>query len=49
MKTTDLTAAQVRLAAEYYAAYPDEVDERLSAEHDAVERLRLLLGADQAA
>ncbi len=49
VKTTDLTAAQVRLAAEYYAAYPDEVDERLTAEQDAVERLRTLLGADRAA
>jgi hypothetical protein len=49
VKTTDLGKAQVRLAAEYYAAYPDEIDERLAAEQEAVERLRVLLGADRAA
>lgn len=37
--TTDLGEEQVRLALAYHAAFPDEVDARISAEADLVGRL----------
>lgn len=48
-KASDLTLDQVTLAAEYYATYPDEIDERLVTEAESIERLRAALGADRAA
>ncbi|MGH3077656.1 MAG: ribbon-helix-helix protein, CopG family [Gaiellaceae bacterium] len=38
-ETSDLSEAQVRLASAYYAAYPDEIDERIAAEEALTERL----------
>ena len=35
----DLSDAQVRLAAAYYTAYPDEIEARISAEEEFAERL----------
>jgi predicted transcriptional regulator len=39
----------VDLAASYYAAYPDEVDERIAADQEAADRLRAALGVAAAA
>jgi hypothetical protein len=39
----------VELAASYYAAYPDEVDDRIRMDREAAERLRRALGAAAAA
>lgn len=36
---SDLTDAQVRLAAAYYTVYPDEIDARIAADEELVERL----------
>lgn len=36
---SDLTDAQVRLAAAYYTAYPEEIDARISAEDELAEKL----------
>ena len=36
---SDLTDAQVRLAAAYYTAYPEEIDARISAEDEFAEKL----------
>jgi hypothetical protein len=38
-----LSASQVRLAVEYYAAFPDEIDARLAAEERAAVQLRELV------
>ena len=38
--TAGLTEAQVRLAVEYYADFPDEIDDRLAAEERAATQLR---------
>jgi hypothetical protein len=38
-----LSESQVRLAVDYYAAFPDEVDARLAAEKRAAARLRELV------
>jgi hypothetical protein len=38
-----LSASQVRLAVEYYAAFPDEIDARLAAEERAPVQLRELV------
>ena len=35
-----LTESQVRLAVDYYAAFPDEIDARLAAEERAANQLR---------
>lgn len=42
--STDLREDQIRLAADYYGAYPDEVDERIRADEEAAGRLQELLG-----
>jgi hypothetical protein len=39
MGASDLSDVQVRLAAAYYAAYPDEVDARIAAEEELTQRL----------
>ncbi|HEU0247808.1 MAG TPA: hypothetical protein VFR38_12050, partial [Gaiellaceae bacterium] len=36
---SELTDAQVRLAAAYYTAYPDEIDARIAADEELIERL----------
>ena len=41
---TGLDRSKVELAASYYAAYPDEVDERIRMQKEAVRRLRRALG-----
>ena len=41
---TGLDRAKVELAASYYAAYPDDVDDRLRMQEEAVRRLRRALG-----
>jgi hypothetical protein len=40
---TDLAIAQVRLAVDFYAAFPAEVDERIDADRRAAERIRELI------
>jgi hypothetical protein len=47
--TTGLDRSKVELAASYYAAYPNDVDERLRMEEEAAERLRRALGIHSAA
>ena len=39
MGASNLSDVQVRLAAAYYAAYPDEVDARIASEDEFTERL----------
>jgi hypothetical protein len=46
---TGLDRSKVDLAASYYAAYPDDVDERIRMEEEAAERLRRALGIHSAA
>lgn len=46
---TGLDRGKVDLAASYYAAYPDDVDERIRLEEEAAERLRRALGIHSAA
>lgn len=46
---TGLDRSKVDLAASYYAAYPDDVDERIRLEEEAAERLRRALGIHSAA
>ena len=41
---TGLDRSKVELAAGYYAAYPDDVDERIRMQEEAAERLRRALG-----
>ena len=48
-EATDLPEAKVKLAADYYASYPEEIDERLTVEAEAAERLRELLGVSEGA
>lgn len=36
----DLSLSRTRLAVEFYAAFPDEIDERIEADERAAERLR---------
>lgn len=48
-EATSLNRSKVELAASYYAAYPDAVDERIQVEVEAAERLRRALGIDPAA
>lgn len=47
--TTGLDRAKVQLAASYYAAYPDRIDERIRLDEEAAERLRRALDAASAA
>ena len=49
LESTDLREDQLRLAATYYSAYPDEIDERIREEEGIAERLRQTLGATEAA
>lgn len=44
MASTNLREEQIRLAADYYGAYPDEIDSRIREDEDAAARLRELLG-----
>jgi hypothetical protein len=46
---TGLDRSKVELAASYYAAYPDAIDERVRMEEQAAERLRRALGIDEPA
>jgi predicted DNA-binding protein len=46
---TGLDRSKVELAAGYYAAYPDDVDERIRMQDEAAERLRRALGMPPAA
>jgi predicted DNA-binding protein len=46
---TGLDPSRVRLAAAYYAAYPDQIDQRIRLEDEAAERLRRVLQAPSAA
>lgn len=41
---TGLDRSKVELGAGYYAAYPDDVDERIRMQEEAAERLRRALG-----
>lgn len=47
--TTGIGRGKVELAAGYYAAYPDAVDERIRMEEQAAARLRRALGIEPAA
>jgi hypothetical protein len=44
MASTNLREDQIRLAADYYAAYPEEIDARIREDEEAAARLRELLG-----
>lgn len=46
---TGLDRSKVELAASYYAAYPEDIDERIRMNEDAGERLRRALGVLPAA
>jgi hypothetical protein len=46
---TGLDRSKVELAASYYAAYPEDIDERIRMEEEAAERLRRALGIEPAA
>lgn len=46
---TGLDKRKVELAAHYYAAYPDDVDDRIRMNEEAAERLRHALGVAPAA
>jgi hypothetical protein len=45
---TGLDRGKVELAASYYAAYPDDVDERIRLQDEAADRLRRALGMSPA-
>jgi hypothetical protein len=45
--TTGLSRDQIAIALRYYATYPDEVDERITANHEAAEREERLWLAEQ--
>ena len=40
---TGLPAARIRLAADFYAAFPHEIDTRIEADEQAAERVRQLV------
>ncbi|HEX5582847.1 hypothetical protein [Gaiella sp.] len=42
--SSNLREDQIRLAADYYSAHPDEVDARIREDEEAAARLRELLG-----
>ena len=46
---TGLERSKVELAASYYAAYPDDVDERMRMNEEAAARMRRALGVASAA
>jgi hypothetical protein len=48
-RAAGLDRSKVELAASYYAAYPDDVDERIRIEGESAERLRRVLGINPAA
>lgn len=47
MASTNLREEQIRLAADYYSFYPDEVDAHIRQEVEAASRLRELLGISE--
>lgn len=47
--STAIDRTKIDLAARYYAAYPDDVDDRIRLAAEATERLRRALGATSAA
>jgi hypothetical protein len=47
MASSNLREDQIRLAAGYYSAYPDEVDARIREDEEAAARLRELLGVPE--
>jgi len=47
MASSDLREEQIRLAADYYSAYPDEIDARIREDEEAATRLRELLGVPE--
>jgi hypothetical protein len=47
-RISDLDHSTVELAASYYAAYPDDIDERIRINEQATERLRQVLGSQPA-
>lgn len=48
-QATGIDRSRIELAASYYAAYPDDVDERIRLNEEAAERLRHALGVASAA
>jgi len=44
LASTNLRREQIRLAADYYGAYPEEIDARIREDEVAADRLRELLG-----
>ena len=47
MASSNLQEEQIRLAADYYGVYPDEVDARIREDEEAAARLRELLGVPE--
>jgi hypothetical protein len=47
MASSNLREDQIRLAADYYSVYPDEVDARIREDDEAAVRLRELLGVPE--
>ena len=47
MASSNLREEQIRLAADYYSVYPDEVDARIREDEEAAARLRELLGVPE--
>jgi hypothetical protein len=47
MASSNLREEQIRLAADYYSVYPDEVDARIREDEEAAVRLRELLGVPE--
>ena len=45
--SSGLREEQIRLAADYYSVYPDEVDARIREDEEAAVRLRELLGVPE--
>ncbi len=45
MRISGLDRSAVELAANYYAAYPADIDERIQMDEEAAERLRHILGS----
>lgn len=48
-RATGIDRSKIELAASYYAAHPDDVDERIRLNEEAAERLRRALGVASAA
>ena len=47
MASSNLQEEQIRLAADYYSVYPDEVEARIREDEEAAARLRELLGVPE--